>query len=386
MNVWIVHGSYTGGHAAAARALQQALRADPDVQAEVINVAEASTSPLPMSTAAEKALHAGGMMNRLRGWWFRQNFAGNPVTYKLTNAAMRVEAMFEDGFVDRARRERPDVIISTMSATNALLAHWKADGKLDASVQSVVTDFSAHRVWAQDPIQRYYVAGDAARQDLERFGVDPSRIAITGIPISADFAAPPREPSAARSALGLDPTLPTLLLAGGSLGYASFASLLETLDRLPAAFQAVVVTGRNEAAKEDLLQRQFTHPVHVEGYVADMADWIDASDVVVSNPGGLTTSEVLARGRPMLIPDPQPGLQELMVGRITATGAAHAVYGSSALAGEVSRLLTDPAAREGMQAAARAAGHGDAAAVVAHRVVEGFRNSPGGAATIGATL
>lgn len=368
--VWIVHGSYTGGHASAARALQQALSAEPDVQAEVINIADLSHSPLPMSTAAEKALKGGRITNRLRAWWFKQNFEGNRFTYFVTNAAMRAEGLFAGEFLARAEREQPDVIVSTMSATNSLLSQWKGAGRLKAPIHSVVTDFSTHRIWAQENVERYYVSGPSSRKDLERFGVEPSRIEETGIPIAPAFSTPPRTGESARRPLGLDPVLPTLLLMGGSLGYANFGGLLKALDALPIPFQAVAITGRNHAAEQELKQMSFHHPVRVEGYVSNMADWIDAADVVVTKPGGLTTSEVLARGRPMIIADPMPGLEERMVDAISSSGAAAVSHDDTELVGLANRLLSDAAARQGMQQAAERAGHGDAAAVVAKRVLQ----------------
>lgn len=367
--VWLVHGSYTGGHASAAKALQQALSAQPGVQADVINIADLSHSPLPMSTSAEKALEGGKAVNRLRAWWFEQNFKGNPLTYFVTNAAMRVEGLFSDAFLDRVEREKPDVIVSTMSATNALLSAWKGAGKLNVPVHSVVTDFSSHRIWAQENIDHYYVASEAARKDLERFGVDPSRIEQTGIPISPTFAGPARDAGEVRKSLGLDPTKATLLLLGGSLGYANFAPVLQALDKLDVPFQAVAITGRNETAREALEKMHFNHPVRVEGFVNNMADWADAADLVITKPGGLTTSELLARGRPMIIADPLPGLEEKMVGRVTETGAAIAVHGHDELVETTGRLLGDEHARGALQQAARQAGHRDAAAVVAQRVL-----------------
>lgn len=367
--VWLVHGSYTGGHASAAKALQQVLSAEPGVQADVINIADLSHSPLPMSTSAEKALKGGKTVNRLRAWWFEQNFKGNPLTYFVTNAAMRMEAMFSDEFLARVEREKPDVIVSTMSATNALLSAWKGAGKLNVPVHSVVTDFSSHRIWAQENIDHYYVASEAAREDLERFGVEPSRIEETGIPISPSFASPTRDAAEVRKSLGLDPAKATLLLLGGSLGYASFAPVLQALDKLDTPFQAIAITGRNEAAREELEKMHFNHPVRVEGFVNNMADWADAADLVITKPGGLTTSELLARERPMIIADPLPGLEEMMVGRVTQTGAAVAVHGHDELVETTARLLDDGATRSALQQAARRAGHRDAAAVVGQRVL-----------------
>ncbi|MCA9790137.1 MAG: glycosyltransferase [Candidatus Eremiobacteraeota bacterium] len=360
-----MHASFTGGHASAAKAIKTALDRHPGVETEVINISESSTSPFPTGTAAENALEGGQVVNWVRTWGFEQNLKGNLALKLLQNAAVRVDGLFNSAFLKRIHNEKPDLIISTMSPTNSLLSQWRAAGAIDTPVQSVVTDFGAHQMWAQSQIERYYVATDGARQDLTRFGIEPERVVVTGIPIGSDFGRPPQASQQARQSLGLEPDKPMVLMMGGSLGYANFDETIDALDALPQDFQMAVITGRNEEARASLAARQTKHPLRVEGFVSNMPDWTDAADMVVSKPGGLSTSEVLARGRPMLLKDALPGLEEHMVDRVVATGAALAIEDADHLGQTVARLLEQPDQAQRMTEAARVHGHPEAAERVA---------------------
>ena len=186
--IWLVHGSHTGGHKSAAQALETALEKYPTVDAEVINLAETSSASTPMSTAAETALKAGAWVNSIRRWVFDQQFEGNGLVKWASDKFMALEGRSQDAFLQRVKAEKPDAIVSTMSATNSLLSHWKETGKIETPVHSVVTDFASHQMWSQDSIAFYYVASPQVKADLERFGTDSEKVEVTGIPIRSDFS------------------------------------------------------------------------------------------------------------------------------------------------------------------------------------------------------
>ncbi|MFA5508796.1 MAG: hypothetical protein WC423_25450, partial [Vulcanimicrobiota bacterium] len=200
--IWLVHGSHTGGHRSAARALEEALEKHPGVDAEVINLAEASQNSSPLSTAAEATLKAGPWLGKIRRWVFDQQFAGNPMVKWASNQAMAFEGRFQDKFLERLEAEKPDLIVSTMSATNSLLSHWKQTGEIEQPVHSVVTDFASHQMWAQDNIAFYYVATPAVKADLEKFGAAEEKVQVSGIPIRGEYAASSRSAAEARRELG----------------------------------------------------------------------------------------------------------------------------------------------------------------------------------------
>lgn len=367
--VWLVHGSHTGGHASAAKSLKESLDRYDNVDTEIVNLASASKSPVPASTLAEVALKGGKWVNNIRTWVFDQQFEGNLTVKWATDKLMAFEGKAHGSFLKRAAAEKPDVIISTMSATNSMLSSMRESGELKVPVQSVVTDFASHQVWAQDNIAFYYVATDGVQKDLEKFGVPKDKVRVTGIPIRRAFAESPQSPQEAKESLGLDPKKPTVLILGGSLGYGNFEESALALDKVDGDFQIAAITGRNEQLQHKLEGLELDHDMTVRGYVDNMPSWLSAADVVVSKPGGLSSSEILAKGKPMIIKDALAGLESRMVGRLVDTGAAVAVEGDLGLSEKFAQLLKSPEERNALTRNAEKVGRPNSSADIAEYIL-----------------
>jgi processive 1,2-diacylglycerol beta-glucosyltransferase len=368
--IWLVHGSHTGGHKSAAKALKTALEQHPNVDAEVINIAETSTATLSMSTAAEAALKGGAWVNDIRRWVFDLQFEGNDLVKWATNRVMAWEGRSQENFLNRLETEKPDAIISTMSATNSLLSHWKDTGEVEQPVHSVVTDFASHQMWAQDNISYYYAGTPLVKADLAKFGVAENRVSVTGIPIRGDFDGPPQTASEARRELGLGPEKPLVLVLGGSLGYGQFGDTLSAIDDHNGDYQMAAITGRNEKLQQELSGLSTEHTLTVEGFVKNMPTWLEAADLIITKPGGLTCSEILAKGKPMILQRAASGLEKRMVERLEESGAAVVVDSAEEMGQKVSQLFQNPEQLEALSERARELGHPDSSARVAQEILD----------------
>lgn len=206
----------------------------------------------------------------------------------------------------------------------------------------VVTDFTLHRYWVQPGIERYHVPTGAMAEALrERLPGTP--VQATGIPLRPGFGRPPRRAESRRK-LGIRRGRPVLLVLSGGMG-------LDVADRVEAALEATVddllvlaVCGRNREARQrleglDVPRRR----LRAFGYVHRMAAFMAASDLILTKPGGVTASEALALGRPMVLTRPIPGHEEGNARELTRAGAAVTVDGDRAITRTVTELLSDPA-------------------------------------------
>ena len=85
------------------------------------------------------------------------------------------------------------------------------------------------------------------------------------------------------------------------------AEILAELDKVQAPFQNLVVTGRNQEMRRSLATCDRKHPTHILGFASNMHELMAVADLIITKPGGLTTSEALAMGKPLLIVNPIPG-------------------------------------------------------------------------------
>ncbi|MBI3928981.1 MAG: hypothetical protein HY319_25790 [Armatimonadetes bacterium] len=365
-----MHTSATGsGHKSAADALVQELRRMPGVEAESFDTLTVSD---PRVRSTQKGLiQAIGRIPRLSSWAFEAAVRGNPVTGWIGAVLMAVKAHFSPEALEHIQQFDPDLIVSTQAEANGMLDHWR--GELHAPVCAVMTDHLADNRWTYDSVEHYFVANERMRDDLDRLGVDASRVSVTGIPVRSEFAQP--APGDAKRRLGLDPDLPAVLITGGGLGLQPYKQLVEELNRHPYPMQIVCVTGSNQAARADLkaMKQGSVHKLFIEGTVNNMPDWMGASDVVVTQAGGLTTSEILALGKPMILHRPGRGLARRNAERLQELGTA--LVGSSLqdTADKVERLLKDPELKARVATGLKKAGHPHAARSVAEKVVAAAR-------------
>lgn len=144
--------------------------------------------------------------------------------------------------------------------------------------------------------------------------------------------------------------------------------ILTELDRVKKAFQCIVVTGRNEELRRSLACVDRAHPTRTLGFVENMEEWMSVADLIVTKPGGLTTSEAMALGRPLFIVNPIPGQEVANSDFLLERGAAIKVNRLDDLSPRIERLLGSRKLRQ-MQESARRLGRPKAARAVCREIL-----------------
>ena len=284
-------------------------------------------------------------------------------------------------FVGLVDQFKPDVVLCTHFLPLEVLGSLKsrkpagraADGGGAAEgarhhpyVVCVVTDFEAHALWMEPGVDLYCVAAEETKARLVARKVDGEGVVVTGIPIGGRFSQP-IDAALVRRRRGLRDDLPTVLVLGGGFGMGPVAEILESLDGIEREFQVVVVAGRNVELRRELAAHDRRHPTHVLGFVTNMHEMMAVADLIVSKPGGLTTAEALALGRPLFIINPIPGQEAANSDFLLERGAAAKVNRVEDLPFRIDRLLGSPKLKD-MAASARALGRPDAAPAVCKAV------------------
>jgi processive 1,2-diacylglycerol beta-glucosyltransferase len=213
-------------------------------------------------------------------------------------------------------REQPDVVVATHAYCLSALAEAKRTATKPFRLISIPTDYYVNRFWVHPQIDGYIVAHEHVADQLSvNHGVERAKIAVYGIPVRPSFRDAAQRPKAEwKTKVGLHPERFTVLLCGGEGGYGRMDLVLQALLRVPEQLQIVVITGRNEQAKERLealLSRSaHRHFVTVKGYEPAMWEWIGAADVYVTKPGGISCAEALAMKTPLIFYQPLPGQEQ----------------------------------------------------------------------------
>jgi processive 1,2-diacylglycerol beta-glucosyltransferase len=321
MRIFIATITAGGGHLQAAAALDEAWRAlRPRDVVEKVDV-QKFFSPLHRKVHSDGYVKLVEHAPELWGMMFKKT--DSP---KLVRRLARLRKTFPPQstlrFIRHLKQFKPDVVLCTHFLPVEILgkAREKWAGKAPFAV-SVVTDFEAHALWMGEAVDLYCVAAEETKARLVARGVAPGSIIATGIPISGRFSSKP-DAAAVRKRYGLRDDLPTLLVLGGGFGMGPVAEILEQLNQVEQPFQNLVVAGRNEELRRELAVLDHRHPTHVLGFVTNMQDLMAVADLIITKPGGLTSSEALAMGKPLFILNPIPGQEAANSDFLLERGAA----------------------------------------------------------------
>jgi len=278
-------------------------------------------------------------------------------------------------------QEQPDIAVCTHFLPEEIIAWLKAEGRMDCPLAVAVTDFDVHSMWLCRPVEHFFVALDETRVHMEELGIEPHRISVTGIPIDPVFAMR-KDKIEMRRRHGLDPDRTTILLSAGGFGVGPIEHLVTSLLKMRHPAQVIAVCGRNEELKATLdslvagLAPDATVRVRPIGYTTEMDEYMAASDILLGKPGGLTTSEALAKGLVFVIVNPIPGQEERNSDHLLEGGVAIRCNNLPVLAWKIDNLLDDPARFAAMQARAKALGRPDSAGQVVQRLLELVKSPP----------
>jgi processive 1,2-diacylglycerol beta-glucosyltransferase len=268
-------------------------------------------------------------------------------------------------------RYQPDAIICTHFMPAELLAYLIRQGELHCPVFVQVTDFDLHPLWVHEGMAGYFAANDEVAFRMRAQDIHAHQIAVTGIPVMASFS-PSIDRTACAQALGLDPNRTTLLLMGGGAGLGNLQQITERLLKLDRQFQLIVMAGKNPALLAELNQLAIDNPGRLvaQGFTNEVERIMACADLVITKPGGLTTSECLAMGLPMIINSPIPGQEERNADYLLEQGVALKASDIDTLEYRIHYLLDHPEKLSSMRQRAISIGKPFAAVAVINHVLE----------------
>lgn len=339
-SVLILMSDTGGGHRASANALQDAfgLRYPGQFRIAIVDLLiDHLAWPLNRLPKSYNflATQATGLWRGL--WWLgeRRRLAGVMQTAAARISTRQLQAVFVNA--------RPDLVVSTHPLVQGMTLFALRRLGLHTPFATVVTDLAtAHPLWFDPGVELCFVASPEAHRRARQAGLAASQIRLTGLPIRPAFAETPRAKPALRRELGLALDLPAALLLGGGEGMGPVAEIALAVAAALAGpggaqGQLVVVCGRNRKLRDILTAQDWPIPVHVAGFVENMADWMAACDCIVTKAGPGSIAEALSQGLPIILSGFIPGQEEGNVPYVVENGAGVYCSAPSDIAGIVCR-------------------------------------------------
>lgn len=350
----ILHASVGSGHRRAGEALRTAFMRRQPGQVELVDVLD-HANPLFRRAYARSYVQ---MTDKLPALWSYVYEQTDREIFRYTNDVRALsDAIGAWGLRRLLREYQPQVIVCTHFLPAEVLSARKARARLPQPLYCVLTDYAAHLFWAYRNVDGYFVATEDTRAQLIERGVAPEIIRVTGIPVDPNITTP-KQQAAMRIAHNLPDDLPVVTLFGGGLSSRNVRIMLEGLLRSSLTGTLIVVAGRNEDLLANLSDLQGSERIELRmlGFIDFVDDLIVASDIVVTKAGGLTVTEILGRGTPMVIIEPIPGQEESNADYLAAVGAAISIRLPEHVAFAVTQLIDDvPRLQQIREIATRAA-------------------------------
>lgn len=303
--VLLLSEGFGSGHTQAAYALAAGLKQlSPDIQTRVIELGKFLNPVLgPLIVSAYRKTVS--KQPKMVGLMYRSGYKKS--LNRFTQLALH--RMFYTQTSQVISQLKPDIIVCTHPVPNSVVARLKRLG-LDMRLFTVITDYDAHGSWVNQEVNKYMVSTPQVKKLLVEKGISEDRVEVTGIPVHPNFWHT-NDKEEVRKQFGLK-AMPTVLIMGGGWGIMYEDNALEYMTKWRETTQLVYCVGSNEKMREKMLaDPMFQHPnVHIFGFTKEINKLMDASDLLVTKPGGMTCTEGMSKGIPMLFYEPIPGQEE----------------------------------------------------------------------------
>lgn len=243
----------------------------------------------------------------------------------------------------------PDAVIATEVGACELAALSKRQDKAGFALVGIeLMDFN--RAWIQPEVDLLLTTHEDLGAELVSAGAAPSKVVTTGQPIDPAFLSLASRASV-REKLGFKDDAVQILVTLGSQGFGRPELILQEILKVPHPLEVVIVAGRNRRVQERLRKYcEHLSQVRVLGWVDNMHEWMQASDLMISKPGGGTLNEGFACGLPMLAFNPLPGNEERTCRWIEKWGAGIWIRKPEDLVPTLTLLLSDSSRLDALRA------------------------------------
>lgn len=311
--ILILYASYGGGHLSAAKSIQKYIDEHyPEATTEIVDCIKYISNALDkLTTGAYRE-----MAKKLPSLWGKIYM--NSQKGALGHLSSRANKFMAIKLKNLVKEKQPDIIISTHPFSSQMISYLKRKGKINPVLATILTDFASHEQWlvGHEYTDYFFVSNDNMEKELCNYGVEKNKIHVTGIPMSDRFFEKFNKDEIYKM-FALTPNQKVILFFGGGefgLGKDRTIQILRSFITNAPDYQIVAISGKNEKMKETfentVNELQAQNRVRILGFTDKVPELMSISYLVVTKPGGLTSTESLASHLPMIIINPIPGQEE----------------------------------------------------------------------------
>ncbi len=302
--VLILYISVNSGHHIAAKSIENALRRE-DPEIEILNV-NALNYISPILEKFVIKTYMGVVKNTPELWEYL--YDNSQVKEKLSKFKDFAYRLNSSRLLQLTSEFKPDVVICTQAYPCGVLSAYREENHLSFPLVAVITDYVVHSYWILNQVDLFVVPTKTTQNRLLEEGIPAEKVKVLGIPVDPMFNQS-QDKDFLKETYGIPKDHSVILIMGGGQGLLPIREIVRALQEVRKPIHVIAVAGRNRSLQNKLetLREKCRIPLSVYGYVNDINSLMEISDLLISKPGGLTSSEALVKKLPMIIFKPLPG-------------------------------------------------------------------------------
>lgn len=307
MKILILSAATGGGHLRASHAIEKYIMENSTGNEVVVVDALKSINAILDKTVCEGYHFLATKTPKVFGQLYRKTNEESLLSTLVT----RFSNVFSQKLIPLMEQQNPDIIISTHPFATEMASHLKSCGIVKVPLICLMTDYGPHRAWIADHVDAYIVSTKDMIPEMKIMGVKEELIYPFGIPVGDVFFVKGDKPALLKK-FGMSTGTPTILIMAGSFGVTNIMNIYKDIIKIPADFQIILITGRNQKLFEAFTPVVERSPKKTKlvFFTDEVENYMHVSDLIITKPGGLTVSEALACNIPLAVFDAIPGQEE----------------------------------------------------------------------------
>ncbi len=375
--VMILSASAGNGHVRAAQAIEEACRKDERIT-DLINL-----DALEYTNKPFQKIYSRGYLEAVKTapdlWAFAFDSTDKP--WRTPGFVRAMHKINSQPLVKKIKEFQPDICICTHGMPAEIISELILQDKIQTNLGIVVTDYYVHALWYFDIFTRYFVPKEESKIHMSSLGIPPDRIVVSGIPVMEAFSKKASK-KALRERFGIHDSLPVVLLSAGAFGVMSAQDIMRILCAIKTRCHIIVICGRNDRLKTalDAYVKDNAGLLHntyyIIGFTDTIHDYMKISDLYIGKPGGLSSTECMVSGLPMVIWDPIPGQEIYNTYHILENGAGVMPSNALTIGAKVDAIVTNPEKLAQMKQNALSIAQPQSASIIVNAMLEHENETP----------
>lgn len=301
--ILIIYALYGSGHKSIAEKINDYIKEHSDYEIKLLDVGKYSNL---LGKTSIKLFDVITKHSLYKTFSFIYDLADNKLASM--NQMRLVKRLFDN---ENLRKEivdfNPDLTISTHFFGGNIISYYNKIGLTNSLIMTVITDYVSHSYWRKDHKSQdaFIVANEIVKNGMIKKGIDDKKIYPFGLPFDRKKMENIASKEEVYFKYNIDPIYKTyLFFGGGAMGSMFSFDYLKALIKKNYFINIIFISGNNQKLEEKAkkyVAKKNAHNVKVLGYVKNVYNLLNISDIVISKPGGATLTECIDMKVPLIL-------------------------------------------------------------------------------------